>query len=111
MVKMIPATQYKIYRQLSDEFMTSKGYKLHIDENQSENVYWQKSLKVDDSSEDMYSIEIKEIVTDEGFYSIKPSISFEHMDVELQSLIDIDIDFIEDLSKDLCKAFVKHFWS
>ena len=108
---MHTANEYKIYRQLSDEEMISRGYSLHVVERQSENVYWSKSVKFDEESSESYQIEIKESVNEKGMYSIIPSIWFEHMEVHIQSLIDIDVDFIENVAERQSKLFLELFWS
>ena len=59
---MHTAQEFKIYKQLSDEEMTSRGYSLHVDKRQSEDVYWSKSVKFSEDQPETYCIEIKESV-------------------------------------------------
>ena len=108
---MNTAQEFKIYKQLNDEEMISRGYTLHIDKRQSEDVHWSKSVKFNEDEPETYCIEIKESVSENGHYSIIPSIWFEHMHVELQSLVDIDLDFIENVADRQSKLFLELFWS
>jgi hypothetical protein len=108
---MLTAEKFKIYKQLSDKEMTSRGYEIDVEKNQSELVIWNKYIKFDENSPETYCIEIKERITDNGSYEVIPSIWFEHMNVEVQSLIDFDLDQIENLADELSKTFLKHFWN
>ena len=108
---MNTASNFLIYKQLSDEEMTKRGYKIHIDKWQSEHVLWQKDVLINEQSSECYFIQIKESISKEGLYTISPSIFFENMTIDLDSLIDIDLDFIESLADKQSKLFVEHFWS
>jgi hypothetical protein len=108
---MHTASEFKIYKQLSDEEMTSRGYVINIKKRQSQDVHWTKAVKFDEENPEFYLIEIKESISEEGYYSITPSISFEHMEVEINSLIDIDLDFIENVADRQSKLFLELFWS
>ena len=108
---MHTAKEFKIYKQLSDEEMTSRGYEIDVEKRQSETVFWNKHIKFDENMSETYCIEIKETVAENGSYEVIPSIWFEHMDVHIQSLVDFDLDQIENLADELSKTFLKHFWS
>ena len=100
---------FKIYNQLSsDVHMIVRGYSKDTDLTEDGEDLWNKCVDIKNVEDYSYHIQIKSKVNEDGSFYFIPTIWFENLHVELQSVLDIDIDDIENLAEDLLTTIMKH---
>jgi hypothetical protein len=101
--------EYKIFSQISSDLqMINRGYSKDSRITEDEKFSWCKEIDIEEYPDFGYSIHIKAKVDENGFFEVAPTIWFENMRVEIGSFVDIDIDIIENLAKDLLNTISKH---